>query len=94
MLQYSEFSGTTGILKSDLSELIGYHLYGLDSFVDTFDEELCASLEVDRRVADAVHCVRTWGVHGLWREDEEWIGDALAGVVGGTGKMDSLPCKT
>jgi hypothetical protein len=68
MLQYSRSSGTMGILKSDLSELIGYHLYGLDGFVDTFDEELCASFEVDRRVADAVHRVRTWGVDGLWSE--------------------------
>jgi hypothetical protein len=42
------------LLESDLSELIGYHLLGLDGFVDPFDEEICASLEVDRRVADAV----------------------------------------
>ena len=47
-----------------------------------------ASFEIDRRLADAVHCVRTWGADRLWREDEEWIGDALAPVVSGTGDME------
>jgi hypothetical protein len=82
------------VLQSDLSELIGYDLLGLDGFVDPFDEEKCATLEIDRRLVDAVHHVLTWSVDGLWREDEEWMGDALAAVIDGTGKMDSLPCKT
>ena len=50
------------------------------------------SLEIDRRLVDAVHRVRIWGLNGLWREDGAWIGDTLA--AGGTGKMEDLSCKT
>ena len=49
MLSYS------GHAETNLSELIGYHLYGLqDGYVNIDDEELCEALEVDLRVADAV----------------------------------------
>lgn len=94
MLQYPRFCGTMYTLQSDLSELIGYDFLGLEGYVDPFDDEKWASLEIDRRLADAVHRVRTWGVDGRWREDEEWIGDALAAIVSGTAKIEDLPCKT
>ncbi|KAH9983480.1 hypothetical protein BJV74DRAFT_618198 [Russula compacta] len=92
MFEYPRFCGTMYTLQSDLSELIGYHL--LEGYVDPFNNEEWASLEIDQRLADAVHRVRTWGVDGLWREDGKWIGDALAAVVGGTAKIQDLPCKT
>lgn len=94
MRHYPRFCGTRYILQSDLSELIGYHLLGLEGYVDPFDDEKWVSLEMDRRLADAVLWVRTWGADGLWREDEEWIGEALAAVVGRTAKIEDLPCKT
>lgn len=94
MRHYPRFCGTRYILQSDLSELIGYHLLGLEGYLDPFDDEKWVSLEMDRRLADAVLWVRTWGADGLWREDEEWIGEALAAVVGRTAKIEDLPCKT
>jgi hypothetical protein len=63
----------------------------LEGYINPFDDEKWASLEIDRGLADAVHRV---AVDGLWREDEEWIEDALAAVVGGTVKIEDLPCKT
>ena len=41
---------THGVLASDLSELIGYHFYGLDyGYVDVGDD-LCQELQVDHAV--------------------------------------------
>jgi hypothetical protein len=75
-----------------LSELIGYNLYDLqDGFIDLFDDELWEELEVDRRIDDAVQIVKGWGCSGEWREGEEWMGDALAAVVKGSGGIDFLP---
>ncbi|KAH9995175.1 hypothetical protein BJV74DRAFT_769977, partial [Russula compacta] len=94
MLQYPRFCGTMYTLQSDLSKLIAYHLLGLEGYVDPSDDEEWASREMDQRLADAVRRVRTWGVGGLWCEDGKWIEDALATVVGGTAKIQDLPCKT
>jgi len=59
-------------------------LYGLEGgYVDESDEELCAALRLDERIADAVALVRWWGLESYWREGEEWIGDALTAIVGG-----------
>jgi len=91
MLRYPRSSPTRRKLDSELSELIGYNLYGLeDGFVDTNNEEPCAALRLDERIADAVALVRRWGLEGCWREGEDWIVEALAAIVGGTEKMDHL----
>ncbi|KAJ7709222.1 hypothetical protein B0H16DRAFT_1822099 [Mycena metata] len=93
MLQYDEFDPTTGVLQSQLSELIGYHLFELsDGYIDTGDDEECARWDVDRRVSDAVCVVLAWGVDEVWRDGEEWMGDALAEVVR-TGHTEHLPHK-
>ncbi|THH16508.1 hypothetical protein EW146_g4140 [Bondarzewia mesenterica] len=92
MAAYPRWSPTRQTLESNLSELIGYHLYDLqEGYVDIDDEELCQTLEVDRRVKDAVQVVKSWGWAGKWREGEEWMGDAFAAVVEGTGEIEALP---
>ncbi|KZP34350.1 hypothetical protein FIBSPDRAFT_942488 [Athelia psychrophila] len=92
MLRYPRCCPTRGTLETDLSELIGYHLYDLqDGYVNIDDEELCEALEVDRRVADAVQTVKSWGWDCKWRVGEDWMGDALALVVKGSADLDWLP---
>jgi hypothetical protein len=92
MLSYPRYCPTRTVLESDLSELIGYNLYDLqDGFIDLRDDELWEELEVDRRIDDAVQIVKGWGCSGEWREGEEWMGDALAAVVEGSGNIDFLP---
>jgi hypothetical protein len=97
MLSYPRYCSTRTNLESDLSELIGYHLLGLENgYVDPDDNESWEGLEICRRVADAVLSVRQWSWDWEWREDEEWIGDALASVVGASGGNDIeyLPYKS
>lgn len=78
MLRYSRCCPTRGKLENDLSELIGYHLYSLQNgYVITDDNKLCEALEVNRRVADAVQTVKSWG----W--DFEWRGRGLDRRCGG-----------
>ena len=75
-----------------MSELISYHLYDLqDGYVNIDNKELCETLEVDRRVADAVQIVKSWGWDFKWREGEDWMGDAQAFVVKGSVDLDWLP---
>lgn len=89
MLSYPRYCSTRTNLESDLSELVGYHLLGLKSgFVDPDDDTLWEGLKIDQRIADAVLLVRQWSWDQEWREDEEWIGDALAAVVNGSGGND------
>ncbi|KAI0826572.1 hypothetical protein BC628DRAFT_1320151 [Trametes gibbosa] len=102
MRRYSRYAPTRIVLESDLSELIGYHLYGLaDGYVDGDDEAACAALEVDRRVEDAVNIVRGWRAEEALCDDDNgeegdgearWIADALEGVVGGTSALEDVPC--
>jgi len=97
MSSYPRYGSTRRHLKSDLSELIGYHLLGLeDGFVDPDDDELWENLEISRRISDAVLLVKQWGFDWEWRKDEEWIGDALAAVIEGTDGNDiaHLPYKS
>ncbi|KDQ11381.1 hypothetical protein BOTBODRAFT_46501 [Botryobasidium botryosum FD-172 SS1] len=82
MLRYTRFDPTLLALQSDLSELITYHLLGLaDGYVDLEDDDEWESKDVDNRIETAVHLIRSWSVDCIWREGEEWIGDALAEVV-------------
>lgn len=77
-------------LQSDLEQLVGYHLYGLDcGYVDTDDEELCQELEVDRRVEDAVQVVQSWRGTYFWGADD-WIGDALEKIVSGRADIEDV----
>lgn len=93
MLRYDQFDPTMPELHSQLSELIGYHLLGLlDGHVDGDDDDEWERWNVDGRIVDAVHRVRSWGVDQVWRDGEEWIGDALAEVVR-TGHIEHLPHK-
>jgi hypothetical protein len=72
MLAYPRFCPTRTVLQSNLSELIRYNLYDLQGgHVDVDDEELCAALEVDRRVDDALRIVQGLGCDLAWREGEE-----------------------
>lgn len=92
MLRYPRRNPTRGTLETDLSELIGYHLYHLaGGYVDIDDEEKCEELGVDMRIDDAVQTVESWGWDRQWREGEEWMGDALASVVKGSADLDCLP---
>lgn len=78
-----------------MSELIGYHLLGLENgYVDPDDDESWDGLEISRRISDAVLTVRQWDRE--WRQGEEWIGDALAGVIDASGGNDIeyLPYKS
>jgi hypothetical protein len=60
-------------------------------YIDIDDDEVCAALEVDRRFDDALRIVQGWGCNLMWREGEEWMGDALAAIVKGWGDIDYLP---
>ncbi|EMD38754.1 hypothetical protein CERSUDRAFT_81550 [Gelatoporia subvermispora B] len=92
MTSYSRWSPTRTMLASDLSELIGYNLYGLqEGYVDTDDEELCEELGVDDMVDTAVDIVKSWGCNEEWRPEEDWMGDALASIVSGKGNEEFLP---
>ncbi|KAL1949849.1 hypothetical protein VTO73DRAFT_8730 [Trametes versicolor] len=76
-------------LASDLSELIGYHLYELvDGYVHDGDEE---RLEVGRRVEDAVRVVQGWRRGGEPRDEEGWIAEALEDVVSGKLDIGDIP---
>lgn len=92
ILAYPNGCGTRIVLDSHLEELIGYHLCDLQcGYVNTDDEELCEALELDKRISDAFQTVKAWGWDGEWRVGEEWIGDALAAIVEGSGETDFLP---
>lgn len=66
MLNYPKYCATTTVLHSDISELIGYDLLGLeDGYLDPGDEEEWAAKGVDRRLAQGAQAVRGWGVEGL-----------------------------
>ncbi|KAI0663748.1 hypothetical protein C8Q70DRAFT_906522 [Cubamyces menziesii] len=91
MRSYTRYDATRITLESDLSELIGYNLYGFDGYVDTDDEELCEDLQVDQRVEGAVRVVEEWRDTEQFREEERWIADALVLVVSGTWSVEDVP---
>jgi hypothetical protein len=80
---------TRTVLKSDLSLLVMYHLYKLSGYVDESDEDL--SPEEDPVIQDSLRQVRQWTRNGEWREDEEWMADALGAIIEGRGDYDYLP---
>ncbi|KAI0648911.1 hypothetical protein C8Q79DRAFT_887884, partial [Trametes meyenii] len=100
MRKYTRFAPTRVMLESDLSELVGYNLYGLqDGYVDTDDDELCEELEVDRRVEDAVRTVQEWratnqlpdGSDGDSDGDGGWLANALVDIVSGKRTVEDVP---
>ncbi|KAI0636215.1 hypothetical protein C8Q77DRAFT_1052473 [Trametes polyzona] len=92
MRTYTRFDPTRVMLESDLSELIGYNLYGLeDGFVDTDDDELCEELEVDEKVEEATRAVRVWRYNNDLRDEDGWIADTLADVVAGKLTVEDIP---
>jgi hypothetical protein len=74
-------------------ELIRYNLLRLeDGYVDTNDEEAVVAIGLEQRLAHATQAVLQWGIDSFWHPGpEEWIGDALAVVIKGTGDIEYLP---
>ncbi|KAJ3503261.1 hypothetical protein NLJ89_g8510 [Agrocybe chaxingu] len=92
MARYSQYCSTRTVLTSDLSELIGYNFLDLQlGYIDPEDEGLWKELDIDGRIQRAVALVRQWSWDEEWREGEEWIGDALAGIIDGTADISHLP---
>ncbi|KAI0323404.1 hypothetical protein GY45DRAFT_1406172 [Cubamyces sp. BRFM 1775] len=91
MRSYTRYDATRMTLESDLSELIGYHLYELDGYVDMDDEEQCRVLQVDRSVENAVRVVEEWRDSQRCPEEERWIADALVLVVSGEWSVEDIP---
>lgn len=59
-------------LLSEISQLIGYHLYELSQgFVDIDDDKVWEELEMDKRLEKAYLIVIGWGCDGEWRKGEE-----------------------
>ncbi|KAL4250063.1 hypothetical protein ABKN59_004914 [Abortiporus biennis] len=95
MLRYPQYCSTRTVLESDISELVGYHLLSMDDgYADPEDDEEWEELEVDNRSSEALQLVRQWSVDEEWREGEEWIGDALAAILNGTGDIGCLPFRS
>ncbi|KAI0366288.1 hypothetical protein BV20DRAFT_972008 [Pilatotrama ljubarskyi] len=92
MRSYPRYSPTRITLESDLSELIGYNLYGLEGgYLDVDDDGLCAELEVDQRIEDAAHTVEMWRMADQLHDDEGWIANWLADVVSGKRTVEDIP---
>jgi hypothetical protein len=90
--QYSPRDPTWINLLSEISQLIGYHLYELSQgSIDANDDKVWEELEMDKRLEKAYFIVISWGCDGEWREGEEWIGDALAANARGTADLRCLP---
>ena len=94
LLSYPAYCATTTVLRSDLSELIGYDLLGLeDGYLDPNGVQALVAVGLEQRLAAATKVVLQWGTNGVWRPGEEWIGDVLGAVVAGAGCIEYLPCK-
>lgn len=93
MSLYHQHCTTRTLLSSDLSELVGYDLLGLQGgYVDPDDSEQWEQLDIEGRIRRAVSDVRQWAWDEEWREGEEWICDALVWIVEGTADISNLPC--
>lgn len=88
MTKYPPHCSTMTVLRSDLSELIGYHLLQLEGgYVDSEDDEEWNEKEIDNRLWEASRTVRSL----KWEDGEEWMGDALSAIVTGRGTIENLP---
>lgn len=94
MLNYPQFSPTSIELRSELSGLIVFNLleYNLqDLKVFCVDDADWEAEDADERLEKAAWTIKHWGVDCMWREGEEWIGDALTLFTEGKGKLECLP---
>ncbi|KAL7279983.1 hypothetical protein ACG7TL_006394 [Trametes sanguinea] len=92
MRSYNRYAPTRIALESQLSELIGYHLYGLEGgYVNPDDDDLCEELGVDQRVEAAAHIVEEWRTTDQLRDEDGWVADALADIVSGKRTVEDVP---
>ncbi|TDL22820.1 hypothetical protein BD410DRAFT_769812 [Rickenella mellea] len=95
MLKYPQYCSTRTRLESDLSELVGYNLQGLEcGYVDPEDDKLWQAMHIEQRISAAVCLVLQWSCDQAWREGEGWIGDALGAVIQGNVDIGDLPHKS
>jgi len=95
MTKYPQYCATRTVLASDLSELVSYDFLDLQcGYVDPDDDALWNELDIDGRIQRAVALARQWSFDGEWREGEEWIGEALAGILDGSVDISCLPSCT
>jgi hypothetical protein len=75
-------------LRADIAQLILYHLMGhtLETVSDEDDEE-----DENKRADAAVQTVQEWSARKEWGNGEEWMGDALCGLVRGDRVMRFPP---
>ncbi|KAL1762251.1 hypothetical protein FB107DRAFT_199389 [Schizophyllum commune] len=88
MLKYRKFCSERYKLQSDLELLVYYNLLGLKKMSAGDDIE---DSEFEKRSEEAAERIRGWGRAGQWREGEEWMEDALVGIVKGEKDMATLP---
>lgn len=92
--QYPQHCSTVYVLRSDLSELIGYDLFELrDGYIDPDVDESTEAF-VDQRISSGVEKVMLWNCAHLWPPGEEWIGDVLYEIVVGVRDISDLPYKS
>ena len=95
MTKYPQYCATRTVLASDLSELVSYDFLNLQGgYIDPGDDALWKELDIDGRIERAVALVHQWSLDGEWREGEEWIGEALVGVIDGSVDISCLPSST
>ncbi|KAF8195067.1 hypothetical protein BJ912DRAFT_1021317 [Pholiota molesta] len=88
MLKYRKFCSERYKLQSDLELLVCYNLLGLKKMSAGDDIE---DSELEKRSEEAAERIRGWGRAGQWREGEEWMEDALVGIVKGEKDIATLP---
>jgi len=95
MTKYPQHCATRTVLASDLSELVDYDFLDLQGgCLDPDDDALWEELGVEGRMESAATLVRQWSHDGECREGEEWIAEALAGVIDGSVDISCLPSST
>ncbi|EPQ55148.1 hypothetical protein GLOTRDRAFT_121418 [Gloeophyllum trabeum ATCC 11539] len=88
MLKYPRWCAEQYKLQADLELLVYYNMLGPEKMSAGYELE---EREMDRRGMEAAEPVRGWGREGQWREGEEWMEDALVGIVTGEKDITSLP---
>ncbi|KIY65958.1 hypothetical protein CYLTODRAFT_399616 [Cylindrobasidium torrendii FP15055 ss-10] len=91
MSKYVRWTSERYKLQSDLELSVNYHLLKIEKI--PIDEEEMEMLDLDLRVKEAEENIRAWGRAGEWRQGEEWMEDALIGIVNGEGDIGDLPSK-